>query len=334
MTKLFDSKPFIVAEVGSNWTTFAEAKDSIQAAKMCGADAVKFQAFDDAALYGAGVRGSTYTGDTNHHRLPLEWLPQLKEKADAAGIEFMCTAFSPTLVAAVDPFVEVHKIASSDLTDPFMLAAVKKTRKPVILSCGASNLGDIKLALQGNREISWKGFPTDYPLVLMYCNAAYPSHAHNLFHMLTLKQFGYHVGFSDHSQDVIYAPLSAKEHFGATVIEKHFRNIDKQTPDFEHSLNRADFKRMVDALRSISTFSEYGPTTEEHDMMLRHNRRLIATRDIKAGEALDIQKNFGSYRSLEDDSHGLIPFMWEALNGKVAKHDIKCGKGISISDIN
>src|SRR3990167_1071022 len=116
MTALFQAKTFIIAEIGSNWTSFEEAKDSISFAKQAGADAVKFQAFRVEALYGF------YDSQYGEHRamggngeLPLEWLPKLKEKADACGIEFMCSAFSPELYDVVNPYVLVHKIASSEL---------------------------------------------------------------------------------------------------------------------------------------------------------------------------------------------------------------------------
>lgn len=324
MTKLFEAKPFIIAEVGSNWTNFQDAKDSIQMAKQVGADAVKFQLFDHEALYGC-------PGELPH-AMPLNWLPKLADKAKAANIEFMVTAFSPELVKAVDPFVEIHKVASSDLTCPQMLEAVKATDKPVILSCGASNKGDINLAVNGHQSIAWKGFGI-HPLVLLYCNSAYPSTRHNLFLMDELKQFGRPVGLSDHSLDVIYSPLSAVRHFGAVVIEKHFKlRDDMQTPDAGHSLNPDAFKCMVDYIRG-NRDGGLNPTSEEKAMFLRHNRRLVAVKDIAPGELLQFGVNFGCYRSLEDDSNGVMGFAWEAIHGKTARQAIKAGKGLSISEV-
>lgn len=335
-SKLFEAAPFIICEVGSNWTSFTDAKDSIQMAKQCGASAVKFQLFDCDSLYGKSFEaidsrmiGHELTACAiENARLPIDWLPNLKEKADAAGIEFMCTAFSPELVKAVDPFVSVHKIASSDLTDPDMLQAVKDTGKPVILSCGASTPTDIKIAVHGHPQIPWKGFG-DTDLVLLYCNSAYPSTRHNLFLMDELKTFGYQVGLSDHSLDVIYAPLSAVKHFGAIVIEKHFKlRDDMQTPDAEHSLNPDAFKCMVDYIRGTRE-SGLNPTSEEKDMFLRHNRRLIATKNLAAGDILKKGVNYGAFRSLEDDSMGLSPFFWEAIEGKALTVGVSAGKGLS-----
>lgn len=343
MTKLFESKPFIIAEVGSNFTSFQDAKDSVQMAKQCGADAVKFQLYSHESLYGFPLQQSPdETGKAAlwqnktelQYAMPLDWLPKLKDKADAAGIEFMCTAFSPEFVEAVDPFVSVHKVASSDNTTPHMLEAVKGTGKPVLLSCGAASKADIGIALNGHPSLSWKGFAGDYPLVLLYCNSAYPSRRHNLFHMDQLKEFGRPVGLSDHSLDVIYSPLSAVRHFGAIVIEKHFKlRDDMQTPDAGHSLNPDGFKCMVDYIRGTRS-SGLQPTSEEKDMFLRHNRRLIATTNLKPGDTLKYGVNYGAFRSSEEDSKGMMPFAWSDVEGKTLKTAVMAGKGVSFDVVN
>lgn len=319
MTELFNAKPFIIAEIGSNWTGFSECIDSIGMAKSVGANAVKFQLFSAEGLYGFvyPTRGE----------LPPEWLPKLAEHAKALGIEFMCTAFSPELVEAVDPFVSVHKIASSDLSYPQLLKAVAKTGKPIILSTGGSSLGDVHMA------VDCLGSARDRT-VLMYCNAAYPSTHHNLFKMQQLEQeFRMHVGFSDHSQDVIYAPLAALIFHRATVIEKHvtaFPLLD--TSDREHSLTADDFKIMVDHLRGTVSVGEFNPSREEKPMFLRHNRRLIASKDITPGEPLAYGVNYGAFRSLKDDANGLTPFLWNHANygpeGKRALTAIKQGDSL------
>lgn len=347
MTKLFESKPFIIAEVGSNWRTLSDCVESIGKAKACGADAVKFQAFNHIALYGVPYpqtdveeftarTGGEYVEVPGYritemaHALPLEWLPKLKEKADACGIEFMCTAFSPELVAAVDPFVSVHKVASSDLSYPQLLEAVAKTGKPVLLSTGASSRGDVEIALQ---------YLDRTKTVLMYCNASYPSTHHNLFQMDRMREmWGPYVGLSDHSLDVVYAPLAAVKHHGAIVIEKHFNAFDDLiTPDSPHSLGCDDFKIMCDHLRGEVDTSAFNPSRQERDMFLRHNRRLIATRDIAPGEELKFGVNYGAYRSLFDEGHGISPFFWnheKGPEGKEASKAIARGAGIGPGDFN
>ncbi len=322
MTRLFEAKPFIICELGSNWRTLADITNSVNLIKAMGADALKLQAFTGEDLYGFDDGPLPYS-------LPLEWLPAIKEKCDKAGLEFMCTAFSPELLAAVDPYVDIHKIASSDLSYPQLLDAAKKTGKPVILSTGASGAGDVRQALEHLDRAK---------TVLLYCNSAYPSTHHNLFQIDTMRErFQLPVGLSDHSLDAVYAPLAAITFHGAIVIEKHFTPIPEvDTPDRPHSLDATDFKIMCDHLRGKADTSDFQPTREEHAMMLRHNRRLVASKDIAAGEQLVFGKNYGAFRTLEDDAHGFSPFLWNnkemGPEGRYALKAIAQGKGVGPGD--
>lgn len=304
---------FIIAEVGSNFENFEDAKTSISLAKNCGADAVKFQMFSQKDLYGFNV-------DPESHNPIGAWIPKLKEKADSIGIEFMCTAFSPEGVKLVDPFVKRHKIASSDLSYPALLKEVAKTGKPAILSVGASSITDINLALA-----HLQGAPK---VTLLYCVANYPSKNVNLFHLDALNDafppFG--VGYSCHTTDW-YTPVAAVKYHQAQVIEKHFKLRDMKTPDSPHSLNPDEFKLMVDAIRSGKPKINF-PDPQEIEFQLKHNRRLIAIQNVSAGQALQYDVNYGCYRSLKEDREGLSGFAAEKVNGLLAKRDIKAGEPI------
>jgi sialic acid synthase SpsE len=311
-----EGKPvFIIAEIGSNWQTLDDCLTSIRGAKAAGADAVKFQAFTWNALYGHGGGESC--------SLPLDWLPRLKAEADKQNIEFMCSAFSPELVDAVDPFVNVHKVASAECTHVRMLERLHEIGKPVFLSTGAHGLVDIEYALAALGPI---------PLVLLYCEAAYPARHIDTFNVWRLRdEFGHLVGFSDHTTDVALAPKTAFQ-YQACVIEKHVTFIDADTPDSPHSLSGGEFKRMVDVVRGADIIP-LGPTPGENAMIARHNRRLIATQDIAEGVPLQEGKNFGIYRSLKDEAHAFSPFLIDEVNGCVAKRAIKAGDGIGPGDV-
>ena len=320
MTVLFNAKPMIIAEIGSNFKNFQEAKDSIAFAKMSGADAVKFQLFTKKDLFGVEA---DYIID---YEMSLDWIPKLKEKADACGIELMCSAFSPELYDFVNQYVEVHKIASSELTYPQILEKVKSFGKPILLSVGGSNKGDIEQAMKILR-----GGPQ---VVLMYCVGAYPSVQYNLFAMQDLKEtFSVPVGLSDHSPCVSYPALSATHHFGAVAIEKHVNFTKECTPDSGHSLSHNEFTFMCEMLRGKRDCRSFNPMPEERDMFLRHNRRLIATKDIQPGEPFKFGDNYGCYRSLKDDAKGIIGFAWEEVErSSGAKQFVKAGDGISAED--
>lgn len=305
---------FVIAEIGSNWSSFEGAKDSIQLAKECGADAVKFQLFSHKELYG-------FDGPKLEGELPRDWVEKLAMKADAAGIEFMCTPFSVDGLKFLNQYVQRHKIASSNLTDGPLLKAANETGKPVILSTGGSSLGDIQQAIQYlNPDL----------LTLLYCVAAYPCTTHNLFMIDELRKLCGNfsaVGYSDHTTDKFYAPLSAVRNHGATVIEKHVNLVHvEKGPDVPHSLGRHDFKVLVDMIRGKAP--AHLITKEERGMIERNNVRCIATQDIAPGQELRLNENFGVHRSLVPDLSGVVGFAAESLIGKVAGVKIAKGQGI------
>lgn len=319
--------PFIIAEIGSNWITFQDCIDSIVKAKTHGADAVKFQLFTLKDLYGFDsplTDASNYTQPHRPGEMPREWVPILAEKARAVGIEFMITAFSPEGYDFINPYVNIHKVASAEATHVRILEKLRSYGKPVILSTGAKGEGDIGMALKtlGNT-----------PTVLMYCVAAYPADEIKLSKILDMKEkFGIEVGYSDHSTDVFVIPFMSIR-LGAVVLEKHVSFIDSETPDSPHSLNGDQFKKMVDQIQRRKSEIQCGPDPGEIGMVLRHNRRLIATRDIAAGEMLKEGDNFGIYRSLKDDTKALSPFAIDEVNNMISKSHIKAGDGISTQDV-
>lgn len=229
----------VIAEVGSNWKTREDCASSISLAKVAGADAVKFQWFTNECLYGV-------IGDRKNKPI----INALKDICDTNGIEFMCTAFSPYGYDVINPCVQTHKIASSEITDINILRKVNSFKKPVILSTGGAQTLQIAAALQ---ELK------DCPVTILYCVVDYPARVID-FRMLEFYQeiFGkdYSYGYSDHSIDVLNIPKLA-EKSGATVLEKHVNfTTHTDTPDAPHSLNFNEFKLMCDHLKGATNFSE------------------------------------------------------------------------------
>lgn len=319
-------KPFIVAEVGSNWQTLEDCIYSVKMAKMCGAHAVKFQLFDFESLYGSkdpalGV-SEEWTKGGNPYLDPM-WLKPLKEEALSHNIEFMCSAFSPELADLVNPFVNVHKVASSEMYHKRLLERLNSFGKPVFISTAASTCEDINTALACLKDVK---------TVVMYCVGAYPAKEIDLGVMGALRrQTNELVGYSDHSIDVMeipYAAIKAK----ASVIEKHFNATAlTDTPDAKHSLNPREFKIMTDRIKGLKN-PYIGPTPGEEPMLLRHKRRLKAIKDIGIGETLIEDVNFGIYRSLTDDSHAYSPFLIDEVNGRRAIKEITTFSGIGPGD--
>jgi N-acetylneuraminate synthase len=325
----------IVAEIGSNWETKEHALASIDAAAAAGATAAKFQAFTCDALFGMPFEfidselghGEVAACGVYNSTLPLAWLPDLAHRASERGISFLCTAFSPALLAAVDPYVPAHKIASSDLCYPQLLQAAAATGKPIYLSTGAATEDEIAQAL------ACLGPKASAKTTLLYCVAAYPARTTNTDALFTLKErFGLRVGISDHSREIIETAVNAQR-ARATVIEKHFTAFPElETPDRPHSLTADEFKMMVSYIRA-PRHAALGPTFEEVDMLTMHKRRLIATRAVAVGEKLVYGENFGAYRSLAPQIGTTSPFLWEDFEGRPAARAIARGHALTAGDI-
>lgn len=315
----------IIAELGSNWRTKEDCLKAIHLAKAAGADVIKYQLFTLNELYGLGDQESPYS-------LRSTWLPDLKAKSDAVGIEMMCTAFSPEGYDLVNPYVNTHKVASAECTHVRILEKLKSFGKPVLVSTGAHTPADIQHSLVKLGAVKCADFEGPLlPVILMYCVASYPAQEIDMRHITRLKEiFNLPVGYSDHSTDIFCVPRMAQAH-GAIVLEKHFNPFDyKDTPDAGHALNCDQFKKMVKHLKNELPFV-WG-SGEENEMRLKHNRRLIAIQDIEEGTTFTEGTNFGIYRSLREDTAGLSPFMVDEVNGKQATRAIMAGSSVTPGD--
>src|SRR5690606_13310137 len=102
------------------------------------------------------------------------------------------------------------KLASCDLNNLRFLRMVAERGKKMIISTGMSTLEDVEKALKAIEQTGNKD------LVLLHCVSVYPAKLPqtNLSFIDDLKQFGFPVGFSDHTGDSIAACMALSK--GAT----------------------------------------------------------------------------------------------------------------------
>lgn len=248
---------FVIAEVGSNWSTLEDCLKSIDMAADAGADAVKFQLFTQEELYGYNV------GLPRDHELPRAWLIDLAERAHGRGLEFMCSAFSSVGVLIVDSLVSAHKIASAEASHPGIVQACRDSNKPTFVSNGALEKSEFLSLL----ALDWKA-----GVIPTYCRASYPSNDAQPWRMAAWDGIK---ALSDHSPDVFPVSLPL---YGYNAIEKHVNFVGAKGPDADHSLSAKDFARLV-------RFARYAPEDEHppEDMIRMHRRRMVTTPDGNAG---------------------------------------------------
>lgn len=306
----------IIADVGSNFEKFEDLSNAASILKQCGVDAVKYQLYSPLELYGYGDQKLS---------ISLDDLKKLEEKADACKIEFMCSAFSLDGYKAIDPLVRVHKLASSHITHKPILEYLNSTKKPVILSTGASSETEIRTVLAH--------FDDNSKITLLYCVSSYPAKDINLMIIDKMRDmFKVKIGFSDHS-DNITIPVEAAINHKAEVIEKHYKvREDISSPDSGHSLDTHDMNEMVKRIKNPGTNFPFG-SRSEREFMLKHKIRCVTVKPIKAGDILKHGVNFGIFRTKEEDTQGMSGLYYDMIDGKPAIADIEAYEPISPSKV-
>ncbi len=323
---------YVIAELSANHgQSFDRAVELVQAAKATGADAVKLQTYTPDTLTIGSRRpefligkGSLWEG-RNLYELygeaytPWDWQPKLKQIANDLGMDCFSTPFDDTAVDFLERMdVPAHKIASFELVDTGLLRKVAATGKPVIMSTGMATLAEIDEAVRTLREAGCR------QLALLKCTSAYPSPPEEM-NLRTIphlaEAFGVPVGLSDHTLGIA-VPVAAVS-LGACIIEKHFtlRRSDGG-PDAAFSLEPAEFKAMVDAVRvAEKALGRVNYAVTEKEAASRVFRRsLFVVKDVKAGEVFT-RENVRSIRP----GHGLAPKHLEEVLGRKAAQDIERG---------
>ncbi len=256
-------RPYIIAEIGVNHDgDLGRALLLVEEAAAAGVDAVKFQVFEARRLMSRASRLAEYqaaAGESDAHamlarlQLPLEKLARCVELAHERGIHAIATVFSLELVpdAAALPW-DAFKTASPDIIHKPLLDALIATGKPLIVSTGASTLGEVQ------RAVGWLLSAHDR-LALLQCVSCYPTNGEDaaMEGMGALARvFAGPIGYSDHTRA---ADASVKAVLmGACLLEKHF-TIDKATPGPDHaaSLEPPALRRYVrEAARAVRMKAE------------------------------------------------------------------------------
>ena len=332
-----DKRTFIVAELSANHGHRLEtALALVQAAKECGADAVKLQTYmadtitlDCSNEYFQIKHGTIWDGTTLHKLYgeaytPWEWHRPIQEAVEREGMIFFSTPFDSTAVDFLESLnVPLYKIASFELVDLPLIRKVALTGKPVVLSTGMASLGEIEEAVQMFRGAGGT------QLALLKCTSAYPAppdemNLRTIPHMA--ETFGVPVGLSDHTLD-ISVPVAAVA-LGACIIEKHM-TLDRSVlgPDSAFSLEPREFKTMVEAVRTAEqalgrvTYE----ATEKEQSSRSFRRSLFVVQDMQAGDVFT-EDNVRSIRP----GHGLAPKHFDKIVGfAVAARDIARGEPLS-----
>jgi sialic acid synthase SpsE len=271
----------------------------------------------DAPYSSAHSFGKTY----GEHRAVLELNDEqhfdVYKHAKNLGLDFVETLCAVGCLSMLKLFTpDKLKVASRDLTNLPLLAALAETKIPIIVSTGMAGKQELDNAInvitKYNSNVS-----------ILHCVSQYPTQPQNVnLKTITYLQKNYPqftIGYSDHTIG-ISTPVAAVA-MGAKIIEKHI-TLDRKMKgtDQAGSLGIDGINRMVRDIRVMEMslgkeeiFIEEGVKSSR----VKLERSIASKRVIKKGEVIT-----------EADIHMLSPgdgFKWSENNqviGKVALVDI------------
>lgn len=293
---------YFIADIAANHDGDIErAKDLIHLAAESGADAAKFQHFQADKI--VSEKGFSNLGTQLSHQskwkkpvsevykdasLPYNWTNTLKEACEKAKIDFFSSPYDFEAVDMLDPFVDVYKIGSGDITWDEILEKIASKAKPVILATGASDIGEVQHAVRTIRR-------KNVQIILMQCNTNYTGNSENFKHIHLNVLNTYRTTFPDiilglsdhtHGDTTVIGAVT----LGARVIEKHFTDDNsRKGPDHGFAMNPKDWKEMVMKTRELEQAlgsSEKFVSDNEQDTIVLQRRCLRAARELFPGEIL------------------------------------------------
>jgi sialic acid synthase SpsE len=335
-----DAHPtYFIADISANHDgDLSRAKDLVHLAAEAGADSAKFQNFRAPKIvseYGFARMGGQVSHQSKWKKsvyqvyqaasLPWEWTEPLKEECRKAGIDYFSAPYDLEAVDMLDPYVDMFKIGSGDITWPEMLRKVAEKKKPVFLATGASTMEEVRRAM----DILERIHPE---IVLMQCNTNYTGSLENFrhIHLNVLKTYRAEfpravLGLSDHTPG--HATVLGSVALGARAVEKHFTDdTRREGPDHPFSMTPASWREMVDRTRELEL--ALGNTAKdvavnERDTVVVQRRCLRAAKALKKGTVL-AKTDIDALRPAPRD--GIFPYDIDRVVGRRLKHDLPHGE--------
>ncbi|MDX6399995.1 MAG: sialic acid synthase [Gaiellaceae bacterium] len=331
---------YVIAEVGHNHQgDLQQAKNLIDAAKDCGADAVKLQKRANRSLYTSEFYDQPYDNEFSfgrtygEHREALELSPdeyrELQAHAREVGITFFATAFdveSADFLAELD--MPAFKFASGDVRNTPLLRHVAGFGKPMLLSTGGADLADVERAVETI-------LPINGQLCVLQCTAAYPAETDdlNLNVISTLRERfpDLVIGLSDHQNGIAMAVVAYM--LGARVIEKHFTlNHAAKGTDHAFSLMPEGMRKLVRDLQRVPSALGDGvkrPLPIEEAPIRKMGKKLVAARELDEGHIL--REEDLAIKSPADG--GLPPYELDRIVGSRLRRRLAPDENVELADL-
>jgi N-acetylneuraminate synthase len=321
-----DSETYIIAEAGINHNgSMQTAKELIDVAKESGADAVKFQkrelketyvedVVEDPAIAEMGVE---YTvSNLKEVILSDAQFRELAEYARDQGIDFLCSPWDESSVEFLESIdIPAYKIGSPDMTNFVLLENVIETGKPIIISTGMSNEGEIDRTVEFLEE-------RDADFAVLHCRSTYPAPFHNLnlnFMEKMIEKYDVPIGYSGHERGIAVSGAAAT--MGAAIIERHF-TLDRtmEGPDHSASLEPTGLKKLVRDIENIEVSKGSNVrymTRGEYNNRVSLSKSLVTANSVEEGEEISRED-----LTAKSPAKGISPQELYNIIGKTAQRNL------------
>ncbi len=331
--------PYVIAEIGVNHDGDAgRALMLAEAAADAGADAVKFQLFRADLLMSKAAKLAAYQREAGE-RDPLEMLRRLEmsvdamrpaaDRARARGLHAIVTVFSEPLVREAEAYPwDAYKTASPDLVNTPLLAGLRRTGRPMILSTGAATVDEVR------ETVAWMQRAGGVPFAVLQCVSSYPCPESDaaLGGVKALAALGrFPVGYSDHTPGVDTGALAVVA--GASILEKHLTWSNTAAgPDHAASLEPVAFKEYVRlARRAHAMLGSAGKRLleVEHEVRRVSRQSVVAARAIRVGERIT-----QDMLCCKRPGTGLPAREMESVIGRTAARDLEADVPLAAGDVS
>ena len=256
--KITKKRTFFIAEIGINHNgDIKNALKLIEASKLAGCDAVKFQ--KRTPKIATPKNSWNVMRDTPWGRMKyIDYKKKIefgKKEYDIIdkfckkiGMLWTASCWDVPSVKFIEKYnVKFHKVPSACITDIELLEALKKTKKPIIISTGMSSEKQINKAV---KTLSQKN------LSILHCNSSYPAQNHQLnlkyIQKLKMKFKKSVIGYSGHEMNLSSSVAAVV--LGAKIIERHI-TLDKSMwgTDQQASIEPIGFARLIRDVRNVES---------------------------------------------------------------------------------
>ena len=338
-----DHSVYFIADIASNHNgDLGHAKELIHACAESKVDAVKMQNFNaetivsdfgfknlDVVKTHQSAWKTSVFDSYKAASIPFEWTLELKELTEKLEMDYFTSPYSLELSKAVEPYISAFKLGAGDITWHEQIKLMSSFSKPLLIATGASNLEEVKKAMNVALEISNN-------IILMQCNTNYTankkediSSTKERFSNINLKVLEtfskiwpkVSLGLSDHTHGDLTV-LGAVGLYNCSVVEKHF-TLDNTKIGQDHSFSMMpdEWLSMVENTETLKKEIKKSDSFEERCQKIKN----IA----KDGEFLDLIIGDG-VKKLSENEENTVIVQRRSIR---AKRDLSAGIIITNEDL-